>query len=174
MRRNTYAIGEAIGPSKVLYMGDIPSIRNSKGIFRRRVSLQCPCGAIFVGFLKYAIVGKGMNCGCGINSLRLKPITRDIESKIRKCWAHIKGRCNNTNNKGYPQYGGRGILMYQDWITDYKAFNKYVTSLPGWDNPRLSLDRADNDGNYEPGNLRWATPHTQVHNRRNKNTNLNL
>lgn len=72
-------------------------------------------------------------------------------------WRSIRQRCFNTNSQNYPHYGARGITMWGDWVNNFKAFHDYVSGLPNYGVPGLSLDRIENDGNYEPSNLRWAT-----------------
>ena len=81
-------------------------------------------------------------------------------------WDNIRSRCFNPNNKKYKHYGARGITMYHQWRYDYTAFKEYILSTIGHRPKNHSLDRIDNDGNYEPGNLRWATPKQQVKNSR--------
>lgn len=81
------------------------------------------------------------------------------------CWAGAIGRCYNINNPKYPDYGGRGITMCERWRTSFANFLADVGPRP----KGLSLDRfPNNDGNYEPGNVRWATPKEQSANRRTK------
>jgi hypothetical protein len=75
----------------------------------------------------------------------------------------MKQRCLNSRHKEFPRYGGRGISVCQKWIDSFEAFFTYIGPRPG---PGYSLDREDNDGNYEPGNVRWATAFEQTHNRR--------
>jgi hypothetical protein len=80
-----------------------------------------------------------------------------------RSWAMMKNRCFNQNSPGFEHYGGRGITVFEDWIFDFKKFFDYVGLKPS----RLhSLDRIDNSGNYEPGNVRWATPIQQANNKR--------
>ena len=74
----------------------------------------------------------------------------------------MKQRCFNPRNAGYRYYGERGIGVHEDWRKDFLAFFADVLDAPHG----LSLDRINNNGNYEPGNVRWATPLEQVHNRR--------
>ena len=74
----------------------------------------------------------------------------------------ILARCNPANrNKGYAL---RGIEVYPPWREDRKAFLKYLVSLDGWENPELEIDRINNEGDYEPGNLRFTTRSTQQQN----------
>lgn len=69
-------------------------------------------------------------------------------------WYAAIWRCTNPVAKNYPNYGGRGITICQRWRESFDAFLADVGPRPG---PQYSLDRIDNDGNYEPGNVRWAT-----------------
>lgn len=78
-------------------------------------------------------------------------------------WTNMKQRCLNPNSKAYKYYGGRGITIHPEWVNDFKAFYAYVGDKPS---PSHSIDRINNDGNYEPGNVRWATKREQVSNRR--------
>jgi hypothetical protein len=79
-------------------------------------------------------------------------------------WTTMKSRCYNSNNKRYDMYGGRGILVCDEWLHNYSAFLAYVGRKPS---PEYTLDRIDNDKGYEPGNVRWATPKEQNGNRSN-------
>ena len=82
-------------------------------------------------------------------------------------WCGIRKRCLLPSNAAYKNYGGRGITLYEEWIESPVAFISYVEKeLGDKPSPEHSLDREDNDGNYEPGNLRWATRQEQADNRR--------
>jgi hypothetical protein len=83
-------------------------------------------------------------------------------SRTYRIWCAMLARCNNPQNQGYHYYGARNISVCERW----KAFVNFLADM-GEAPPGMSLDRIDNSGNYEPGNVRWATPLQQTHNRRN-------
>ena len=76
----------------------------------------------------------------------------------------MKTRCYNPNYSEFDSYGGRGIIVDPSWINDFPAFLAHIGPRPS---AKHSIDRIENDGNYEPGNVRWATLETQVNNKRN-------
>jgi hypothetical protein len=79
-------------------------------------------------------------------------------------WVAMKSRCNNPNNRDYASYGGRGVTIHPDWVSDFDAFFRHIGLAPSQTH---TLDRIDPDGNYEPGNVRWVTQAEQCLNRRN-------
>ena len=74
----------------------------------------------------------------------------------------MKHRCLNPNGTDYHRYGGRGITICEEWIDNFQAFYDYIGDRPS---SLHSVDRIDNSGNYEPGNIRWATPTQQANNK---------
>jgi len=75
----------------------------------------------------------------------------------------MKQRCCDPEHVAYPNYGGRGITVHVSWIGSFESFFEHVGPRPS---PKHSIDRIDNDGNYEPGNVRWATAKQQRRNTR--------
>ena len=78
-------------------------------------------------------------------------------------WVSMKQRCTNPKKREYEHYGGRGIKVCDEWMRSFLAFFAYVGPRPS---AKHSLDRIDVNGNYEPGNVRWATQQEQVDNTR--------
>jgi len=129
----------------------------------------CDCGAIKEVRAQHLALGRVKSCGC----MRIKH--GETGSKKRglkmtpeyKAWMAIKDRCLNEKDKRWPNYGGRGISVCERWKNSYLDFLADVGRRPA---PTLSVDRINNNGNYEPGNIRWATKKEQANNtRRTKN-----
>ena len=80
-------------------------------------------------------------------------------------WRNMKRRCYYKNSKCYKNYGGRGIIVCDEWLSDFNIFLKWALENK-W-KKGLTIDRINNDGNYEPSNCKWSTMHEQLLNRRN-------
>lgn len=90
------------------------------------------------------------------------------KDRLYQCWADMKQRCLNPNNQRYSRYGERGITVCSEWL-DYIPFKNWA--LANGYKKILTLDRENNDGNYEPNNCRWATREIQTINRNKMKTN---
>ena len=88
-------------------------------------------------------------------------MTHDLKS----IYYGIKTRCYNKNNKGYPNYGARGIKMCSEWENSFEAFCKDVGERP----ESMTLDRIDGGGHYCPENCRWADNSVQIYNKKKLN-----
>ena len=110
------------------------------------------------------------SCGCLKNIDKIKH--HKTSTRIYHIWANLKQRCFYKNSISYKRYGMRGITVCQEWKDDFQAF--YDWAIKNGYNDTLSLDRIDNNGNYEPLNCRWATRKQQARNtRRNRNITIN-
>jgi hypothetical protein len=88
---------------------------------------------------------------------------REGKSPVYMRWQAMKTRCYNPNGKDWRNYGGRGISVCQEWLDSFEAFRDHIGPMP---TPKHTVDRINTNGNYEPGNVRWATQSEQMSNRR--------
>jgi len=133
---------------------------------RKRFRCQCDCGNITEIKPTFWESGQVKSCGCYYERLKVEHTPE--KDRIRAIFHGMRGRCYNENNEAYKYYGLRGISICSEWLSDPEKFVEWSLSH-GYAND-LSIDRIDNDGNYEPGNCRWADDSTQSRNRRSSCT----
>lgn len=96
----------------------------------------------------------------------VKPKWKIRDHRAESIYYKMVSRCTNPENQDYHHYGGRGIKIYEEWIHSRDSFALYIQSLDNYDNPDYTMDRIDNNGNYEPGNIKFSTRKEQSRNTR--------
>lgn len=133
---------------------------------------KCECGTEKTILSDNLRRGKSLSCGC----LRVeraneaKYTARHNNERLYNIWQNIKIRCYNSNSKSYADYGGRGIIMCDEWKNDFSTFCEWALKS-GYDKSlssnECSIDRIDSNGNYCPENCRWTDKFVQNSNKRN-------
>lgn len=136
----------------------------------RYINCICDCGVRKVVRLDGLTRGTSRSCGClqkekaaelgHGNVIHAEGYDQTVEYYT---WKAMKERCFNENNKEYRNYGGRGITVCKQWQGSFEKFLAHVRRRP---TNKHSLDRIDNEGNYEPGNVKWSLPKEQARNMR--------
>lgn len=130
---------------------------------------QCDCGGSTVTTISKLRSGRTKSCGCWRHESRfIQNMTHGkCRTRLYRVWRAMIDRCTLPRNANYPNYGARGISVCDLWLRDFQAFFDHVSRLDGFGIKGMMLDRVDTDGNYEPGNVRWATTKEQMRNKRN-------
>lgn len=125
---------------------------------------RCDCGNLTVVRETDLRRGNTKSCGC-LRKERLQ-IHGDRYTRLYNIWKGMKKRCGYQKAVNYKNYGGRGIKVCSAWEKSFSAFREWALQNGYQDD--LTIDRVDNNGNYEPGNCRWVTMKEQNHNKRSK------
>lgn len=130
--------------------------------------MQCDCGNTSAVMNINLWNGTTLSCGClsRENTSRRSKTHGMTNTQLYSVRNGIIDRCTNPGCDSYADYGGRGITICDEWRHDFQAFYDHVSGLPHCGEKGYSLDRIDNDGNYEPGNVRFATQSEQNRNQR--------
>jgi hypothetical protein len=126
----------------------------------RKFNCLCECGNITNVMLNKLRNNSTKSCGC---YQKEKATTHGLHKhSLYKTWNNMIHRCYHSNHIHYKYYGGRGIKICDRWLNSFQNFLIDMGERP----EGTTLDRKNNDGNYEPSNCRWATPKEQIKNRR--------
>lgn len=134
----------------------------------RKWRCVCACGNGVV--LTTDRVKRNKSCGCGVVTASRQRMTvhgdgkKENEDSTHVSWRAMRERCTNPNHEHWDRYGGRGIRVHDPW----NAYETFLRDMGYKPSPLHQLDRIDNNGNYEPGNVRWAT---RKENGRNRDSN---
>jgi len=134
---------------------------------KRGTYWKCKCSCGFLGELFGPELKRGKSTKCRSCATKKASFkhgygTRGNIKSEYNSWAQMKQRCLNLKDKRAKCYSGRGINICQEWIDSFESFLSYIGPKPF---KTYSLDRINNDGNYEPGNVRWASAKVQANNR---------
>lgn len=130
---------------------------------------KCDCGNTIIKRLGDVRTGDTKSCGC----LHRKTLSEEgsmhkkINPRTYQAWNDMKQRCLNPNRTNFKNYGLRGITVCERWINSYENFVNDMGEAP----LNYSLERVNNDGNYNPDNCKWATRSEQNHNKRLRSDN---
>lgn len=137
-------------------------MRTKSPNLRRRVLVECVCGTRETIPVYYLIrANPKTSCGCMNKGLPT------LHKEEYKCWYMMNVRCEDPNHVAYKDYGGRGIKVCERWsFHNDDGFKNFLEDMPKRPSREYSLDREAVNGNYEPGNVRWATAQQQANNQR--------
>jgi hypothetical protein len=164
--------GQRFGRLVVVSEGPKQNVTEKRPEGLRSVVCQCDCGNLTTVLLMNLVAGKVTSCGCvrkeqlAARNTATKTTHGGRRHELYATWTGMRARCLNPDNPGYRSYGGRGIGISPRWVNDFGTFVADIEAEIGPRPSGKSLDRKDNDGNYEPGNVQWATPREQMINRR--------
>ena len=152
--------GQKFGRLKV---AEFVEMKNNTSMFL----CECECGESCIVRGPDLKIGHTISCGCYHKETisAIKKTHGLSGEKLYELWSSIKRRCNNKNSENYHRYGGRGIKMCSEWLHNPTEFIKWAKEN-GY-KEGLSIDRKDNNGNYEPSNCKWSTVLEQARNKRN-------
>lgn len=157
-------IGDVFGRLTVISLHHTKKYTNPSGINKNieYYLCKCECGNMIITSKDHLKRGRTRSCGCLFSETHTKHNIR--HTRIYRIWCLMKSRCYSKNSNSYYNYGARGIRICKEWKENPMAFYDWAVANGYKDN--LSIDRIDNNGNYEPSNCKWSTKQEQNKNQR--------
>jgi hypothetical protein len=154
-------------PASEIQIGEVFGQRTVIGEARRRgtkryLTVRCSCGSVDEVSGPWLLKGKGLACRACTAKRGLRATHRGYGTPEYKVWVAMRQRCSNPSTGHFADYGGRGIKVCARW----DSFGNFLADMGKRPSADHSIDRINNDGDYEPGNCRWVLGPTQAANRR--------
>ncbi len=164
-------IGQQFGKLNVRRFAQMKNVRS-------QWMCRCECGTYVLVLGTYLYRGRTTSCGCASIGIpkaaravgktatmgHLRMVNgRRVRSPEYQTWLNMKARCYNSRSKYFEDYGGRCIIVCDRWL---KSFLDFLSDMGLKPSAKHSIDRVNNNGNYEPANCKWSTQLEQIHNRR--------
>lgn len=163
MKRIEIKVGDRFG--RLVVIEPPYSYRSPSGQMKRKVRCKCDCGNVKDFYLDLLRRGHTTSCGCfSREDGKVRLVTHGASyTKLYSVRRTMIQRCTNVNSESYCRYGGRGIKVCEEWLDSFEAFRKWAYEN-GY-KEGLTIDRIDNNGDYEPSNCRLVSMKVQSNNR---------
>lgn len=163
-----FTIGRKVGEFTLIRR--MPRKKKTSANLAKRWKVRCSCGTELIVPEYYMVRQPNPKTDCGCQRQTLRTTHNDVY----RIWLMMHERCYNPNHEAHHHYGGRGIGIHEDWnrnnpkfdgdtLEPFTAFLNHIGPRPS---KEYSVDRINVDGNYEPGNVKWATAVEQAANKR--------